>query len=176
MKKEDKAGVVNSLVEHLGSFAHYYLADISGLNAGATAKLRAICYTRDVKLVVVKNTFFAKALENAGKTNAEISATLEGPSAVMFCNTGNVPAKLIKEFRKTSNGEKPLLKAAFVDECTYIGENQLTTLVNIKSREELLGDIVALLQSPAKNVISALQGSAGQKIAGLVKTLESRAQ
>lgn len=176
MKKEQKTEVINALVKGLGEYAHYYLADISGLNAEKTAKLRQACFDKDVKLVVVKNTFFGKALEGAGKSNSEIEAILEGPSAIMFSNTGNIPAKLIKEFRKTAASEKPLLKGAFVDECTYIGENQLMTLVNIKSHDELIGDVIALLQSPAKNVISALQGSAGQKIAGLVKTLEERAQ
>lgn len=176
MKKEQKVEVAQSLVENLGEFAHYYLTDISGLNAEKTVALRAACYQKGIKLVVVKNTFFSKALEGASKTNDEIEATLVGPSAVMFTNTGNLPAKLIKEFRKKTGSDKPLLKAAFVDECSYVGEEMLATLLTIKSREELLGDVIGLLQSPAKNVISALQANAGGKIAGLVKTLEERAQ
>ncbi len=176
MKKEVKTEVVNSLVAQLGEYAHYYLTDISGLNAEATATLRRECFEKDVKLVVVKNTFFGKALTGAEKENEEIAQVLAGPTAVMFSNTGNLPARLIKDFRKKAATDRPILKAAFVDDCTYVGENQLETLVNIKSREELIADVVALLQSPAKNVISALQGSSGQKIAGLVKSLEERAQ
>lgn len=132
------------------------------------AALRKMCFEQQVKLVVVKNTLFIKALEQVEKAEAELMPTLKGETAVMFCNTGKGPAKLIKEFRKAN--PKPVLKAAYVEQCVYLGEGALEELVNIKSREELIGDIVALLQSPAKNVISALQGSAGQKIAGLVKT------
>ena len=123
-------------------------------------------------MVVVKNTLFIKALEQVEKAEAELMPTLKGETAVMFCNTGKGPAKLIKEFRKAN--PKPVLKAACVEDCIYLGDAAVEELVNIKSREELIGDIIGLLQSPAKNVISALQGSAGQKIAGLVKTLEAR--
>ncbi len=121
---------------------------------------------------MVKNTLFTKALEAAGNTDGELLGILKGTSAVMFTHTGNAPAKLIKEFRKTS--DKPLLKGAYIEESVYVGDNLLDSLVNVKSREELIGDIVALLQSPAKNVISALQGSAGSKVAGIVKALEKR--
>ena len=123
-------------------------------------------------MVVVKNTLFLKALEMVDKADAELVPVLEGPTAILFSNTGKVPAVLIKEFRKTN--EKPVLKAAYVEECVYTGEASLDQLATLKSRDELIGDIIALLQSPAKNVISALQGSAGQKIAGLVKALEER--
>lgn len=174
MKREEKLQLAAEITESLGGYAHYYLADISGLNAEKTAALRRMCFERQVKLQVVKNTFFGKALAAAGKENAEIAAILNGPTAVLFAQTGNAPAKLIKDFRKKENVEKPLLKAAYVDDCTYIGENQLAALVALKSREELLGDIIGLLQSPAKNVISGLQAAAGGKIAGLVKTLENR--
>ena len=174
MRREEKAELINGLADRLGEFAHYYLADISGLNAQQTAALRRTCYEKEVKLIVVKNTLFGKALEQAGKQNEEIDQILVGSTAVMFSNTGNSPAKLIKEFRKSAGSEKPLLKAAYVDECVYVGEASLTDLVNLKSREELIGDIIALLQSPAKNVISALQGSAGGKVASLVKALEER--
>jgi large subunit ribosomal protein L10 len=123
-------------------------------------------------LVVVKNTLLGKALEKMNLADAELLKVLQGPTSIMFANTGKAPALLIKEFRKKS--DKPVLKAASVEGCVYVGDNQLETLCNIKSREELIGDIVSLLQSPAKNVISALQGNAGQKIAGIVKTLEER--
>lgn len=174
MRREEKTALINGLAEQIGSYAHYYLTDISGLNAAQTAALRRLCFAQDVKLVVVKNTLFCKALEAAGKSNTEIEATLSGSTSVMLSNTGNAPAKLIKEFRKSAKSEKPILKAAFVEECVYVGEHMLESLVNVKSREELIGDIISLLQSPAKNVISALQGAAGGKIAGLVKTLEQR--
>ena len=174
MRREEKTELINGLTNKLGEFAHYYLADISGLNAKQTADLRRICFEKEINLIVVKNTLFGKALEQSGKQNDEIADILIGSTAVMFSNTGNGPAKLIKEFRKTYSSEKPLLKAAFVEECVYIGETSLTDLINLKSREELIGDIIALLQSPAKNVISALQASAGGKIAGLVKSLEEK--
>lgn len=176
MTKTEKAEVIEGLVSQLGEYSHFYLADISGLNADQTAALRKTCYEKEVKLIVVKNTLLGKALEQIGKADEELVAVLEGSTSIMFSNTGNVPAKLIKSFRKERKLEKPMLKAALVDECVYTGEASLDELANLKSREELLADVVALLQSPAKNVISALQGSAGQKIAGLVKALETRAQ
>ena len=120
----------------------------------------------------MKNTLFGKALEKAEKADADLMKVLEGSTSVMFATTAKAPAVVIKEFRKKS--EKPVLKAALVEECVYVGDNQLDALCNIKSKEELIGEIVSLLQSPAKNVISALQANAGQKIAGLVKTLEER--
>lgn len=176
MKKEEKSEVINSLADQLGTYMHFYLADISGLNAEQTSALRRSCFEKDVKLVVVKNTLLNKALEQIGKADAEIVSVLEGSTSIMFSNTGNAPAKLIKSFRKEKGGDVPALKAAYVDDCVYMGEVSLEQLVNLKSREELLGDIVSLLQSPAKNVISALQASAGGKISGLVKALENRAQ
>lgn len=174
MKREEKLQLASDIATGLGQYAHYYLTDISGLDAEQTAALRRLCFEREIKLQVVKNTFFGKALDQSGKHNDEIASVLSGATAVMFSNTGNAPAKLIRDFRKKSGLEKPLLKAAYVDECSYVGENQLVALINVKSREELIGDIIALLQSPAKNVISGLQAAAGGKIAGLVKTLENR--
>lgn len=172
MTKEEKALVIDSIAAKLGEYPHFYLADIEALNAEQTASLRRKCFENDIKLVVVKNTLLGKALEKVEKADAELLNVLEGPTSIMFANTGKAPAVLIKEFRKKC--DKPILKAASVEGCLYIGDNQLDTLCNIKSREELIGDIVSLLQSPAKNVISALQSNAGQKIAGLVKTLEER--
>ncbi len=172
MTKEEKLVVINSLAEQLNAYPHFYVTNIEALNAEQTAKLRRKCFESDIKLVVVKNTLFTKALEKVEKADADLVNVLEGSTSVMFTNTGKAPAVLIKEFRKSC--DKPLIKAAYVEGCVYVGDNQLETLCNIKSREELIGDIVALLQSPAKNVISALQANAGQKIAGLVKTLEER--
>lgn len=172
MTKEEKMAVIDGLAEQLNAYPHFYIADIESLNAEQTASLRRKCFESEVKLVVVKNTLLGKALEKVEKADADLVSVLEGPSSVMFAHTGKAPAVLIRDFRK--KGDKPLLKAAYVEGCVYVGDNQLETLCNIKSREELIGDIVALLQSPAKRVISALQGNAGQKIAGIVKTLEER--
>jgi len=172
MTKEEKAVVIDTLAAQLAEYPHFYLADIEALNAEQTAQLRRKCFEQEVKLVVVKNTLLGKALEKVEKADADLMKVLEGPTSVMFAKTGKAPAVLIKEFRKAS--PKPVLKAAYVEECVYVGDNQLDALCSIKSREELIGDIVSLLQSPAKNVISALQSNAGHKIAGLVKTLEER--
>ncbi len=172
MTKEEKLVVINSLAEQLNAYPHFYVTNIEALNAEQTAKLRRKCFENDIKLIVVKNTLFQKALEKVEKAESDLVGVLEGSTSVMFANTGKAPAVLIKEFRKSC--DKPVLKAAYVEGCVYVGDNQLDTLCTIKSREELIADIVALLQSPAKNVISALQGNAGQKIAGLVKTLEER--
>ena len=172
MTRDEKLAVINGLAEQLNAYPHFYITNIEALNAEQTAKLRRKCFENGVKLVVVKNTLLTKALEKVEKADADLVSVLEGSTSVMFTETGKAPAVLIKEFRKSC--DKPVLKAAYVEGCVYVGDNQLETLCNIKSREELIGDIVSLLQSPAKNVISALQGSAGQKIAGLVKALEER--
>ena len=172
MTKEEKLVVINSLAEQLEAYTHFYITNIEALNAEQTAALRRKCFEKEVKLVVVKNTLLTKALEKVEKADADLVKVLEGSTSIMFTNVAKAPAVLIKEFRKTS--DKPVLKAAFAEGCVYVGDEQLDTLCNIKSKEELIGDIVSLLQSPAKNVISALQGNAGQKIAGIVKTLETR--
>ncbi len=172
MTREEKAVVINNLVEQLNAYPHFYITNIEALNAEQTATLRRKCFESNIKLVVVKNTLLGKALESVDKADADLVKVLEGSTSVMFAETGKAPAVLIKEFRKKN--DKPILKAAYVEGCVYVGDDQLDALSNIKSREELIGDIVALLQSPAKNVISALQGSAGQKVAGIVKALEER--
>ena len=172
MTREEKAVVINNLVEQLNAYPHFYITNIEALNAEQTATLRRKCFESNIKLVVVKNTLLGKALESVDKADADLVKVLEGSTSVMFAETGKAPAVLIKEFRKKN--DKPLLKAAYVEGCVYVGDDQLETLCNIKSREELIGDIVGLLQSPAKNVISALQGNAGQKVAGIVKALEER--
>lgn len=171
MTREEKSVVIQDLTAQLADSTNIYLADISGLNAGATSNLRRACFKAGIKLAVVKNTLLSKAMEASEKDFAELPNVLKGNTAIMLSETGNAPAKVIKEFRKKS--EKPLLKGAFIEEAIYVGDDQLDALVDIKSREELIGDIVGLLQSPAKNVISALK-SGGGTIAGIIKTLSER--
>ena len=173
MKKEDKSTIIKQLESTISEYAHFYLADIGGLNAAATTELRKDCYKQDIKLLVVKNTLLQKALENSSIDFSELYGSLKGETSLMLSNTGNAPAKLIKSFSKASKSKKPILKAAYVEVSFYIGENQLEALVNVKSRNELLGEIIGLLQSPAKNVVSALQ-SGGTTIHGLLKTLGER--
>ena len=171
MTREEKSLVIEELTAQLAENNNIYLADISGLDAGNTSDLRRACFKANVKLAVVKNTLLAKAMEASDKEFGELSSVLKGNTSVMYAETGNAPAKVIKAFRKKS--DKPLLKGAFIEEAIYIGDEQLDALVDIKSREELIGDIIALLQSPAKNVVSALQ-SGGGKLAGIIKTLSER--
>ena len=171
MKKEGKNQLIESLKGTIEEYSHLYVTDISGLNAEDTSKLRRESFKKDVKLVVAKNTLLKLAMEKSDKNFDDIYEVLVGNSAVMLSNVGNLPAKLIKTMRKKA--EKPILKGAYVEESIYIGDDQLDTLASIKSKEELVADIVMLLQSPAKNVISALQ-SGGNTIAGLVKTLSER--
>ena len=171
MKREDKDKIINTLTDTINSSKHFYLADISNLNADTTSKLRRKCFEKEIKLVVVKNTLLRKALEKCSENFEELYDTLKNSTSIMFSESGSLPAKLIKEFRKTS--DKPLLKAAYVEESIYIGDNQLEALASIKSKEELLGDLIALLQSPARNVLSALQ-SGKTKLAGIVITLSDK--
>ena len=171
MKRSEKLEVIEQLTNEINSYSHFYIADISGLNAEVTSNLRRLCSKREVKLVVVKNKLFRKALENSNKDTAELYDVLKDTTSVLFSNTGNVPARLIKEFSKKN--KKPVFKAAFVEECAYIGESQLDALIDVKSKEELIGGIISMLQSPIKNVVSALQ-SGGQTISGVLKTLEQR--
>jgi large subunit ribosomal protein L10 len=174
MRKEIKGQIIDTLVDKINSYPHLYIADVSGLNAADTSALRRLCFDREVKLVVTKNTLLKRALERADGNYEELYGVLKAPSAVMFSAEGSTPAKLIKEFRKKNKKlERPEIKAAYVEESVYVGANLIDTLVAIKTKNELIGDVVALLQSPAKNVISALQ-SGGQTIAGLVKTLSER--
>jgi large subunit ribosomal protein L10 len=171
MKKEDKDKIIDSLVEKISNNKNFYLADTSGLNATDTSTLRRKCFEKQIKLEVVKNTLLKKALERIDGNFEELYGALNYSTSIMFSESSNGPAKLIKEFRKKS--PKPVLKAAYVEEAVYVGDNQLDALVNIKSRLELIGDIIGLLQSPSKNVISALQSGSG-KLAGIVKTLSER--
>jgi large subunit ribosomal protein L10 len=171
MRREEKNEIINSLAENLSQFSHFYLTDIAQLNATATSALRRKCFEKEIKLIVVKNTLLKRALEQSGKDVEELYEALKGSTSVMFSNTGNAPAKLIKEFRRKN--DKPLLKGAYVQECVYLGDNMLDSLVSLKSRDELIGDIVMILQSPAKNVISALQ-SGGNTIHGVLETLSKK--
>jgi large subunit ribosomal protein L10 len=174
MRKELKGQIIDNLVDEINSYPHLYITDVSGLNAADTSALRRMCFDMSIKLVVTKNTLLKKAFERSNGKYDELYGVLKAPSAVMFSTEGSTPAKLIKEFRKKNKKlERPEIKAAYVEESIYVGENLLDTLVAIKTKNELIGDVVALLQSPARNVISALQ-SGGQTIAGLVKTLSER--
>ena len=175
MKKEDKSIVVERLTETLKEYANFYLTDIEALDAEKTSALRKVCYKENVKLVVVKNTLFKRALESMDADYSALYETLKGNTAVMFSNVVNAPARLMKDFTKGMKGEvKPQLKAAYVQESFYIGAENLDALVNLKSREEMIGDVIGLLQSPIKNVMSALQSSSGQAIYGILQTLEKR--
>jgi len=171
MTREEKAKVIEDITGHLAEAPSIYLADISGLNAGTTSDLRRACFKADVKLMVVKNTLLAKAMESSDKEFGDLPSTLKGNTSILLSQTGNAPAKVIKNFRKKI--DKPILKGAFVDEAIYVGDDYLDTLVNIKSKEEVIGDIVSLLQSPAKNVISALK-SGGSKLSGILETLSEK--
>ena len=171
MTREEKLNVIEDLTAQLAENSTIYLADISGLDAGTTSKLRRACFKANVKLSVVKNTLLAKAMEASEKDFGELPEVLKGNTSLMFADAGNGPAKVIKTFRKKS--DRPLLKGAFVEEAVFVGDDKLDTLVSIKSKEEMIGEIIGLLQSPAKNVISGLK-SGGGKLAGILKTLSEK--
>ncbi len=171
MNKTEKTAIINDLAKIIGQFNHFYVTDTQGLNASQTSNLRRLCFKKDVKMMMVKNTLLQRAIQQSEKNIEGFDEVFKGTSVVLFSDTGNVPARLIKEFRK--KGELPIFKGAFVEESVYIGEEQLELLSNIKSKEELLGDLIALLQSPIKNVLSSLQ-SGGTTIAGILKTLEEK--
>ena len=171
MTREEKSKVIEDLTAQLADTSTIYIADISGLDAGTTSNLRRACFKANVKLAVVKNTLLTKAMEASDKEFGDLPSTLKGNTSIMIAETGNAPAKVIKEFRKKN--EKPVLKGAFIDEAIYVGDEYLEALSNIKSKEEVVGDIIGLLQSPAKNVVSALKSSGG-KLAGILKTLSEK--
>ena len=168
MTREEKSVAINEIVEELKSNQNIYLADISGLNALETSNLRRMCFKAGVKLSVVKNTLLEKAMDGSEKDFGELKETLTGNTSVMIAEVSSAPAKVIKNFRKKS--ERPILKGAMIEEDLYIGDDQLETLFAIKSKEELIGDIVMLLQSPAKNLVSALSSSGG-RLSGILQTL-----
>jgi large subunit ribosomal protein L10 len=171
MRREEKNAIIDSLAERLKEYSHFYLTDTAQLNAADTSDLRRKCFENDIKLIVVKNTLLIRALEQSGVNFEELYPVLKGTTSIMLANAGNGPAKLIKEFRRLH--DKPVLKAAYVQESIYVGDNMLDTLVSIKTKQELIGDIILLLQSPAKNVVSALQ-SGGNKIHGVLETLSKK--
>jgi large subunit ribosomal protein L10 len=174
MKKELKNQIIESISAELKEYPNFYITDIAGLNAGQTSKLRRECFEKGIKLNVVKNTLFTHVLKASGNPELEsLVETLVGNTAIMYTTSANAPAKLIKDWQK--KGDKPALKGAYVQECAFVGADKLDELVAIKSKEELIGDIIALLQSPVQRVLGALQ-SGGQTIAGVVKTLEEKNQ
>ncbi len=172
MRKEEKQEVVSALTEKMKEYGNFYITDTSSLSVAKINNIRRKCFEKEIGMQVVKNTLIKKALEQLDGDVSPLFEILKGSSSIMFSTNANAPAKLIKELRKGKE-EKPVLKAAYVDSAVFIGDNQLEALVNLKSREELIGEIIGLLQSPAKNVISALQ-SGGNKLAGIVKTLQER--
>ena len=171
MTKEEKSRVIEDLTAQLAGTNVVYVTDISGLNAENTSNLRRACFKAGIKLEVVKNTLLEKAMGSLDNNYGDLPTILKGSTSIMIAENGNAPAKIIKEFRKKS--DKPVLKGAYIHEAVFIGDNQLYTLVSLKSKEEVVGEIIGLLQSPAKNVISALK-SGGGKIAGILKTLSEK--
>ena len=172
MTKQEKTNLIGELTQVLNEYPHIYLADTSGLNASQTQELRQECFNKNVKLIVVKNTLLKKAIVNSEKELSELEDVLKQPTALMLSEVGNAPAKLIKNFRK-KGFEKPTLKAAYVEESIYVGEDKLDLLSAIKSKEELIGDIIMLLKSPMSTVLSQLN-SAKNILAGVTKTLSER--
>ena len=172
MRKEDKGAIIGQLAEIVKEYGHFYLVDTTAMDAAATSELRRKCFKANIKMVVVKNTLLEKALMTIeGVDFSQLFGSLKGTTAVMFSEVANAPAKLLKEYKDGV----PSLKAAYAEEGMYVGADQLEALANIKSKNEVIADIVALLQSPAKNVISALQ-SGGNTIHGVLKTLGERAE
>ncbi len=172
MKKEDKGLIINKIAETLKEYSGFYLVETAGLNAEKTSALRRACAKSDIRLMVVKNTLLHKALEATEGNFQELYPVLKGSTSVMFTNVGNAPAKLLKDFVKKDD-VLPCLKAAYVEETVYVGADQLDALASIKSKNELIADVVALLQSPAKNVVSALT-SGGTKLHGILETLSKK--
>ena len=171
MNKQEKNEMIVILDGMLKENNNFYLADISGLTAEENSALRRLCFKRDVSLQVVKNTLLKKAFEKNDADFSELYDVLVGNTSIMQAEAGNAPAKIIKEFRKKN--DKPILKAAHIEESMYIGDENLSALADLKSKDELIGDIITLLQSPAKNVIASLQ-SGGNKLSGIVKALEEK--
>jgi len=171
MRREDKDTLVETLAKQIKEYDHFYLTDIANLNAADTSALRRKCFENQVKLVVVKNTLLKRALEKSGGNFEELYPVLKGPTSIMFANSASFPAKLIKDFRQQH--DKPILKGAYVQESIYVGDNMIDTLVSIKTKEELIGDVILLLKSPMSNVISALM-SGGNKLQGVLETLSKK--
>jgi large subunit ribosomal protein L10 len=171
MRKEDKQVLIDSILNELKACPNFYLTDVSDLNAEKTSQLRRQCFNSGVKMIVVKNALLHKAMQQMEKDYEGLYDVLKGSTALMLCETGNAPAKLIKNFRKTS--DRPILKGAYIEECCYIGDDMIDALCNVKSKNDLIADVIALLQSPMKNIISGLQ-SGGHKLSGILETLSER--
>jgi large subunit ribosomal protein L10 len=173
MNREEKLLVIDELAKKFSESDNFYFTDTSGLTVEQISDLRRLCFGKEIELKVAKNTLIKFALEKAERSFEGVESVLKGTTALMFSTVANSPAKVIKDFRK-EKGERPLLKAAYIDTDVIFGNDQLDTLASLKSKEELVGDIIGLLQSPAKNVISALKASGGQKISGILKTLSQK--
>jgi len=171
MRKEEKHEVVLALTETIAEYGNFYITDTANLSVAKVNDIRRKCFENGIKMQVAKNKLIRKAMEASEGDFSEMFDVLKGSSSILFSKTANAPAKLIKQLRRT--GDKPVLKAAYIDSSVFIGDNQLDALVNLKSKEQLVADVIALLQSPAKNVISGLQ-SGKNKLAGIVKTLQER--
>ena len=172
MKKEDKATLIDSLVETLNNYPHFYVVDVTALDSQTTSDLRRACFKNDIKLQVVKNTLFIKALEKIGNADFEaLKPILKNTTGIMFCQVANQPAKLIKAFAK-DHGDMPALKGAYAEESVYIGANQLSALASIKSKSELIADVLAMLDGPVNSVLSALD--AGTTIHGVLDAIEKK--
>lgn len=171
MEKAAKKDIIDSLTQKFTDSVNFYLTDASNLTVAETNKFRRLCHKQGIEMLVAKNTFIRKALEASGKNLEGIAGVLHGPTSIMFTESASLPAKVIKDFRKSS--EKPVLKAAYIDSAIFIGDQSIEELAKLKSKNELIGEIIGLLQSPAKNVISALL-SGGQKLSGIVKALEDK--
>lgn len=176
MTREEKEIIVKDLSQKFATTSYFYITDASDLTVATVNRFRRLCFSKGIEFKVYKNTLIRKALDTLDTDTSELDAALKGQSGVLFSTeSGNAPAKLLTEFRKGSKDKKPLLKGAFIDSGIYIGDENLDALTRIKSKQELIGEIIGLLQSPAKNVISALQGG-GNKLAGILKTLSEREQ
>jgi len=171
MRLEEKQAIIDSLAEKLEEYSHFYLTDTAELNAAHTSDLRRACFERDIKLIVVKNTLLKRALDKSEKNFEELYDVLKGSTSVMFSNTGNIPAKLLQDFRKKH--DKPVLKGAFVEESVYLGDDKIDILAALKSKDELLADLIALLRSPMQNLMSALN-SGSNNIHGVLEALSKR--
>jgi large subunit ribosomal protein L10 len=174
MDKAQKNQEIAELKEKFSNTNFFYICDSSSLSVEKINAFRRLCFSKGIEYRIAKNTLIQKALEQVGDQYTTVFPLLHGSTGVMFTTEGALPAKVLKEFR--TKNDKPVLKGAFIDGDTFVGDHQIAILAALKSKNELIGDIIALLQSPAKNVISGLQGSAGNKVAGLVKALEDRAQ
>jgi len=171
MRLEEKQAIIDSLSEELEEYSHFYLTDTTELNAANTSDLRRACFEKDIKLIVVKNTLLKRALDKSEKNFEELYDVLKGSTSIMFSNTGNIPAKMLQNFRKKH--DKPVLKGAFVEESVYLGDDKIDILAALKSKDELLADLIALLRSPMQNLMSALH-SGSNNIHGVLEALSKR--